>query len=189
MSPVELEDLHPQQTLIRFQGSRFPLFANLVLLSNGILYLVGYVPPTDSSSESNHPTEEPTSAPEQSYSRATFRVAQVSVCINLAIALVCTIVLAALNRSVDRKGTLRVDNRWLRLAPRACAVVVFATIWMKGFEDPTVLFGYIALVLSVVTFAEYGMGMEKGGGLIEPKSAWGLASLSKSKSGGKEVGE
>lgn len=79
--------------------------------------------------------------------------------------------MALLCRSVDEPHSLRVSNQWLRMTPRAVAVVLLSTIWLAPISDPSGVLGIVLTVTGVVTGLEQFMGMMKHAKLLEPKEA------------------
>ncbi|KAF1985367.1 hypothetical protein K402DRAFT_394710 [Aulographum hederae CBS 113979] len=169
-----------------------PLFGALVILSSGILYVVGYAPEQEAP-ESSTGTESGSqgensdralfsraekSEPEVSYTPSTLHIAETTICVCLSIILLTQLVISLLNRSFDAKKTLVVNNRYFRLLPRAGAIIALALMWLTEFENPTVLMGWLDLILGLVSFWEWYAGMERGARILEPKEEWSLADVS-----------
>ncbi|KAI9721905.1 MAG: hypothetical protein M1828_005000 [Chrysothrix sp. TS-e1954] len=153
------------------------LYSNVVLLSSAVLYLVGYthesVPTTVNTGEVVRRSGIPPPYPETSEgvplseTHRTLQIAAQSLFGNLALILASQLCLALLNRPLESSGTLVISNRYLRMAPRAAAIVVCAALCAKKWEAVHFPLGVATLILWVILNFEWGAGMEKEGGLIE----------------------
>ena len=76
---------------------------------------------------------------------------------------------ALLNRSLDTIGTLVVDHRYLRLAPRVAICVIIMCLPIVKDLDTTTFLGVLVALLQLVIFWELVAGMEKGFKFFEPK--------------------
>lgn len=170
--------------------SHIPLFMATVLLSSAMLYLVDYTIEGETNgqpegalqeradgrtcitiSESSpatrllrRATSEPACTDHQ-----TLRVAIATACIALSVVFFQLLVLALLVKPLDGPRTLLVDSRYVRLMPRMLSVIALATMWLYDFQDPTSVVGFMVLICWIVFVWEWHAGMERGGGLIEPK--------------------
>ena len=97
------------------------------------------------------------------------RVATTSVCTALCAILTAFTVLSLLNRPLDEKGTLVINNRYIRLAPRIASILVFGTIWIHDWEDPTILLAILSTIIFAVVAFEWYASMETGWQVFEPK--------------------
>lgn len=161
-----------------------PLFGALVLFSSGTLYLVTYVPEakvpdTKTSGPEAQPAERllrlsRRAEEEVSQTPETLCIAIVTVFASSAVIMLSMTVCALLTKSLDKPKTLRVGNRWVRLAPRMAATLVLATIWLHHFESPSAVLGLLLLIIWFVGLWEYFAGMEKDAKFFEPKRNMGL---------------
>jgi hypothetical protein len=76
-----------------------------------------------------------------------------------------------LNRSLDTPGTLLVDNRYIRMAPRAVVSVIY--LCLPAVEDisPYTFMAVIMALLQSLLLWELVAAMEKGAKLLEPKDS------------------
>ena len=90
------------------------------------------------------------------------------VSISLSIAIVCQTGIALLSRSLDRKGSLKVNNRYVRLLPRLLVVAIVVCLpidrKMTGRIFMTII---VSLLLGCLDW-EWIVSLERGGGLFEP---------------------
>jgi len=77
---------------------------------------------------------------------------------------------ALLNRSLDPRETLLVNNRYLRMAPRLAVSVVVICLPIKHNIDTTAFLGIIVGLLQLLISLEYMAGMEKGFPWFEMKN-------------------
>ena len=84
--------------------------------------------------------------------------------------LLCMTGKALLNRSLDRPGTLKVGNRYLRTIPRILLIVFVLCLNIPKHIGPRPFLGMICCAQQVVLLAEHVMGMDKQAKWIEPKA-------------------
>lgn len=93
------------------------------------------------------------------------------VSISLSIAVTCQTGIALLNRSLDRKGSLKISNRYVRLLPRVLVIAVVLCIPIdRGMTGRT----FMAIIVCVLLFClhwEWVVSLERDGGLFEPSCA------------------
>jgi hypothetical protein len=77
-----------------------------------------------------------------------------------------------LNRSLDTPGTLLVDNRYIRMVPRAVVSVIFLCLPVVEDISPYTFLSVIMALLQSLILWELVAGMEKGAKLFEPKDSW-----------------
>lgn len=162
-----------------WQTSHVALYGSMLLLSSGMLGLIEYVgvesePPTSETSETSEAmaliwrrAEGATEAAVTTHDQ--MRVAAVTVCISLAVVLCMTLLIALASRPVDRAQTLVINNRLIRLAPRALAIVFCALIWLVDFPDPLELLGTLASVMAIVVLWEWHTSLEKDWKWVQTK--------------------
>ena len=90
-----------------------------------------------------------------------------SVGTSLALVVFCQLILALLSRNLDKPGTMKVDNRYIRLLPRflLCIVAVVLPIARKmaGSYMLAILLGCLVATL----WWEWICSMDKGGRIFE----------------------
>lgn len=158
------------------------LYASLVLMSSAILYLIDFVHQTGAAA-TEPDVDEPASAASSdavvardesteqspSLSMENMRLASSITIISLAISLFAMLGIALLNRPVDARRTLIVNNRFVRMAPRTAAIAVFAVVWYADIRTPIFVLSMITWVLAAVYFWEWHTGLEKGWQVFEPR--------------------
>lgn len=182
-----------------------PIFASILLLDASLLYLVqtdfeesGVTTTNDTSTvagrqvltllsrqESSDSTTDTTST-ETSAEQAHYRQAATwTAAGSLSIALLSMILMSLMNRSLDRPGTLIVNNRYIRLLPRFIIIPIVLCLPIKQDLNIEVFIAIVMMLLMVVVYAEFILGLEKGAKFFEPKlkTNMGKASLEKSGSG------
>ena len=87
---------------------------------------------------------------------------------SLAIIMLALLVLALLDKPMDKKGTLRVDNRYIRLGSRVVYIIVILCLPIAPMS-PDLFLGIAGFGLVVVSVYEWNCCLEKGGGFIEPR--------------------
>jgi hypothetical protein len=81
--------------------------------------------------------------------------------------LVCMTGLALLNKSLDKPGTLLVDNRYLRMGMRAVVIMVVLCLPTQRVMGHGIYVGIIVTLLQVTTWWEYLAGLERGSKLMD----------------------
>ena len=81
--------------------------------------------------------------------------------------LVCQTGIALLSRSLDRKGSLKVDNRYLRLLPRVLIVPIALCIAVPRNLGPIAYTGILLSLLLPTLIWEWFASLESGGGILE----------------------
>lgn len=151
------------------------LFSNIVLLSSSFLYLIQY---TEQATESTEPTTEKRfmrllrreEESETVYNNDTLQTAVSNASINVGIILLMMTVLSFLNRPVaDPEVKLRVQNRYIRLAPRVLGAIACLTLWIAQLSATTCL-SYLLLICWVVLLWEWNAGKVEGGAFLERRN-------------------
>lgn len=108
------------------------------------------------------------------------------IAVSLAIILLFMTFMALLDKPLDPPGTLRVNNRYVRLAPRIIYITVILSVPAKHDIDPSLFLGIASIMMILVTSWEWSVSLEKGGGLFEPKSLAVMVARDKQKRGQNE---
>lgn len=74
-----------------------------------------------------------------------------------------------LNRSLDRPGTLIIDNRYWRMTPRAAVCVIVMCLPIVHYINTVTFLGIIVGLLQSLILWETVAAMEKGFKWFEPK--------------------
>jgi len=96
-----------------------------------------------------------------------YAVWSLAISISIAMATLCGI--ALLNRPLDEPDTLKVNNRYVRLAPRVIYIIVAICVLIKKDINPQIYIGLVSLMLILLMWIEWIFGLEKTGGIFEPK--------------------
>lgn len=137
----------------------------IVLLSSGMLYLIDYTP----EGETNGVQKPDEGETKVDTSRATLHLATTTSMVSLSLALFYQLNLALLCKPLDPPGTLLIGNRYVRMVPRMAGIIVLATVWRYDFQSSTSVIGCMMIVVWLVYLCEWIAGLEKGGGILEPK--------------------
>lgn len=129
-----------------------PIFCALLLLNVSISYLI-----------------ETSAEPDSEELDFSQQQAKWTVGAGLAAVLLCMTLRTLLNRPFDNPGTLLIDNRFARLAPRLAVVAVSFGLPAVTSLGVGSFLGTIMGMLQFVVFWEFIVGMEKGAKLFEPK--------------------
>jgi hypothetical protein len=78
---------------------------------------------------------------------------------------------ALLNRSLDRPGTLLVNNRYLRMAPRAVVCIVAICLPAVNEINTVTFLGSLVGLLQTLAWWEVMAAMESGAKWFEPKES------------------
>ena len=93
-----------------------------------------------------------------------------SVSISLSIAIICQTGIALLNRSLDRKRSLKISNRYVRMLPRMLVVAVVICLPIDRSMSGNIFLSIIVTLLFGCLFWEWIVSLERDGGLFEPWS-------------------
>lgn len=88
---------------------------------------------------------------------------------SLAIIMLSMIILALLDQPLDKPGTLRVDNRWIRLSGRMIYIIIIMMLPLYHDLDSELFLGVASGLFVALTMWEWNASLEKGGGFIEPR--------------------
>ena len=88
-------------------------------------------------------------------------------CITLSLVITCMTVGALLHSSQDRPGTLKINNRYIRLAPRIIVVVVSLLLPLSKEMQGSTLLGTTLIATYSCFMWEYTASLDKHGGFIE----------------------
>ena len=91
-----------------------------------------------------------------------------AVSISLSITVACQTGIALLSRSLDRKGSLKISNRYVRLLPR---LILVAIVMCLPIDKRMIASSFMAIVVSMLLicmFWEWIVSLESDGGFFEP---------------------
>lgn len=77
-------------------------------------------------------------------------------------------IIALLSRSLDHKGSLKIDNRYLRLLPRLLVISVTSCLPLAQMMRVTAYLGILAAMLLLCLLWEWTVSLERAGGIFEP---------------------
>jgi hypothetical protein len=132
----------------------------MLLLDASIKYLIQNSLPSTSGSEAFDPGKE-----------YGLLLAHWTISASLDATLVWMTLKSLLHRSLDTPGTLLVDNRYLRMAPRAVVCVIVICLPAIEGISPYTFLGVIVGMLQLLIQWEGVAAMEKGAKLFEPKDS------------------
>jgi Bacterial low temperature requirement A protein (LtrA) len=154
---------HKGWRFILFVGVHIPLFSALLTFVAGVMFILRH----EYQANYNQAQDEEglTHAEVASYTtNAVWTCAG-----SLAIVMLSMMTLALLDQPLDKPGTLRVDNRWIRLAPRATYIIVILCIPTIRHLDSQVFLGIASFMFTILMMWEWSACLERGGGFIEPR--------------------
>ena len=136
------------------------IYAALLLLDSSVKYLIN--------KGTVIPAGDETAIADWHYS---VKLGHWSACAALAAVLSTMTITTLLNRSLDVPGTLLINNRYHRLAPRILLVVVILCLPVAVNSRTFLLFTIIMALTMTVFIWEYIASLEKGARVFEPKEA------------------
>lgn len=156
---------------VRHKGWKFliyvfwhiPLFASLLTFVASVMFIIRHQREQNYSQQKG----EAELTPEQIY-HYTYNA--VWTCASsLAIVVLSMLVLALLEKPLDKPGTLKIDNRYIRMAGRVIYIVLVLCLPIKSHINPALFLGLAGAGLVVMTGWEWNSSLEKGGSFIEPR--------------------
>jgi low temperature requirement protein LtrA len=150
-----------KKTLI-WVSFHIPLFASILTFASGVMFIVrhGIKEQLDVLEEQQIPDSE---IPHYMYN-AVWTSA-----VSLAIIIFSMTGLALLDKSLDEPGSLRINNRYIRLGGRLVYIIVILSVPATTNIDARLFLGIAALMLVVVTSWEWVVCMDRGSAFIEPE--------------------
>ena len=91
-----------------------------------------------------------------------------SVAVSLSITIICQTGIALLSRSLDRKGSLKVSNRYVRLLPRMIVVAIIMCLPIERRMTGGGFMTIAACLLLVCLNWEWIASLERDGRVFEP---------------------
>jgi ABC-type Fe3+ transport system permease subunit len=136
------------------------MFGALLILAASVVFLVK----NDSiSTDSKETVADQDAAVEKATQNAIWAASTA-----LALAMFCMMCVALLNRALDKKHTLVINSRWIRLLPRIPAIVLIMCLPLMHLTGSEWC-GLACIVVYVVFMWETFAGLEKGWMWLEPK--------------------
>lgn len=139
------------------------MFQSALILGVSIVYVVQH--PLDTSYEPP-PEENPTTA--EIDDANLMDKARWCLGISFSIVVICLSAIALLSRSLDKPGTLKITNRYLRLLPRLLLIVVAICLPLKQTMKAIDNLGIVVGCVVVILYWEWYASLDKTGGLFEP---------------------
>ena len=90
-----------------------------------------------------------------------------TVSIALSVIITCLTILALLGRSLDAKGTFKIDNRYLRLALRPVVIIIALLLPLRAEMHGSSLVGIVLGALYACMMVEWFGSLDREGGWIE----------------------
>ena len=97
------------------------------------------------------------------------RLARWTVAAALSLTIACITAITLLNRSLDGPQTLWINNRYIRMVPRAVVALVVLLLPLKSDISTTLFLITSTTLLLALMLWEYIASFEKGWHWIEPK--------------------
>ena len=88
--------------------------------------------------------------------------------ISLTVTVICLSVLATMSRSLDKAGSLKITNRYLRLLPRLGLIAVAICLPIDNSMRGNIFLGILVAMLASCLFWEWYASLESDGGIFEP---------------------
>ncbi len=150
-----------KKTLI-WVSFHIPLFGSILTFASGVIFIVRHETSEqlDVSGEQQIPDGE---IPHYMYN-AVWTSA-----VSLAIIIFSMTGLALLDKSLDEPGSLRINNRYIRLGGRLVYIVVILCVPATRNIDALLFLGIAGLMLVVVTSWEWAVCMDRGSAFVEPE--------------------
>lgn len=137
-----------------------PLFSSFLTLTAGIMFIIRTTTPA--------PGNTTTEAISRDALPSLLDDAVWTIAVSLAVIMLATTGLALLDVPLDPPGTLRVDNRYFRLAGRMIYIVIILCLPASNISPITFL-AVASSMVNVTILWEYSAGLERGGAFLEPQ--------------------
>lgn len=134
-------------------------------LSAGVMFIIEQSAPTSDAAESSTTSEK---IPASELHRYTQRAVW-TVTVSLVVIILSMTVLALLDESLDRPGTLRINNRLGRLSGRLVYVLIIILVPLYEGLNPQIFLGVCSLLLVLLSLWEWVVSTDKDGFLFEPR--------------------
>lgn len=156
---------------VRHKGWRFltfvfwhiPLFSSLLTFVAGVMFILRH------QHEQNYSQQQDESKLTPEAVARYIQNACWCCALSISIIVLSMLVLAILDRPLDKPGTLRLDNRYARMGARVFYIVFIMCLPIKTNINPALFLGLAGGGLSMITLWEWCSSLETGGGFIEPK--------------------
>ncbi|KAJ9611531.1 hypothetical protein H2200_004715 [Cladophialophora chaetospira] len=143
-----------------------PLFASILTFTAGVMFILRSQSAGETSSTSSE-AGEGGQISEEELPRYVHRA--VWTCASSVSAVMFSLtIIALMDKSLDEPGTLKIDNRYIRLSMRIVFMVATLCIPLAHVSSQLFL-GMVAMMLFVVGVWEWNVSLDRGGALIEPK--------------------
>lgn len=148
---------------LAFVSCHIPLFSSLLTFVASVMFIIRH------QNEQNYTQQENEAELTPGQIRDYTENAVWTCASSLAIIMFSFLCLALLDQPLDKPGTLRIDNRYIRLAGRPAYIILIMLLPLKPHLDPQIFLGVAAAGLVALTVWEWNSCLEKGGGFIEPR--------------------
>ena len=139
------------------------MFHATLILGVGVVFIVQN--PTDNAVP---PPPEDNPTPEKIDLARFMLNAKWTTSISLAATVICLSALALLSRSLDKPGSLKITNRYLRLLPRLGLIAVTLCLPIVNSMKGVVFLGILVTMLGSCLFWEWYASLESDGAIFEP---------------------
>jgi low temperature requirement protein LtrA len=156
---------------VRHKGWRFlvfvfwhiPLFASLLTFVAAVMFILRHQNEQNYSQQKDESTLTPEEVTNYIYNAVWTCATSISIIV------LSTLILAILDRPLDKPGTLRVDNRYIRMGGRVAYQIFVMCLPIKKDINPALFLGLAGGGLVMLTMYEWSASLERGGSFIEPK--------------------
>ncbi len=90
------------------------------------------------------------------------------VSVSFSVTTLCLSIIALLSRSLDKPGTLKMTNRYIRLLPRLILIIVALCLPINGYLYGVTFLGILMGLLALCLLWEWFASLEREGGIFEP---------------------
>ena len=139
------------------------LFGSTLILGVTVVFLIQHI--NDSAVESSG--TEGSRDGSTTHQATAIYAAKWTISVSLSLALMNQTLIALLNRSLDPPGTLKIDNRHLRLLPRILLIPILLCLPISKDISILSFLGSVSGLLLVCLQWEWWSSLERGGGIIE----------------------
>ncbi|KIX96841.1 uncharacterized protein Z520_07561 [Fonsecaea multimorphosa CBS 102226] len=142
-----------------------PLFSSILTFASSVMFIIRHQPDAPYNSLTGQASAE--KIPQDDLPLYLYRAVW-TCATSLGVIMLSMTALALLDKSLDEPATLKINNRYIRLAGRIVYIIVIPCVPAAHNIDADLFLGIAAFMLLGVTVWEWNVGLDKGGALIEP---------------------
>ncbi|KIW27391.1 uncharacterized protein PV07_07132 [Cladophialophora immunda] len=141
-----------------------PLFSSILTFASSVMFIIRHQPDAPYNSPGGQSGEP---IPRDDLPRYLYRAVW-TCATSLGVIMLSLTALALLDTSLDEPATLKINNRYIRLAGRVVYIIVVVCVPATPHIDARLFLGIAAATLLGVTVWEWNVGLDRGGALVEP---------------------